>query len=222
MKLSQQTMKVLKNFASINSNLLILPGDELTTMSVSRSVQAVAKLDQPFEGEYGIYDLNEFLSTMGLVDEPTFEFSNTSVSIRGTQRSESVSYFFADKSVLAYPEKTVKMPPAELTFNINTDDLNKLIKAAGVLGHKELSFKNHNKGVIAVVNDAKNSTANTYSLLVSENSGLDNEFCFNVSISNLKLLPGNYTVSMSKLGISSWKSDEIQYYIALEKTSSFK
>lgn len=222
MQLSQNTLNVLKNFASINGNLVVNEGNVIRTMSVSKSVYAVATLEESFPSSFGIYDLNEFLSVMSLVDEPSLEISDKSVRISGNTRSEGVTYFFADSSILSAPTKDVKMPEVDVKININTNDLSKLIKAASVLGHTELCFKGENGRVIATISDTKNSTANTYSFTLLEDSSLLNEFSFNINISNLKLIQGEYKVSFSKLGISNWKSDKIEYFIALEKSSSFK
>ena len=220
MQLSTSTLKILKNFASINGNLVVDAGNVIKTISVSKSVLAKATVAESFPTKFGIYDLNEFLSVMNLVESPSFDFGENSVLISSTNGGSSVQYYYSDPEILTSPQKDVKMPESQLTLTLNTDDLSKLIKAASVLGHTELSFKSSDGQVIACINDGKNQTANTYTLKMDATT--DNDFSLDISISNLNLIQGNYQVHFSNKGISHWKSDTVEYYIALEKTSTFK
>lgn len=221
MKLSSETLTILKNMASINSNLVVEVGNHLKTISTSKTMFANAEVAETFPLGFGLYDLNEFLSVLSLVDDPDLEFNENYVIVTGSKKSEGVKYFYSSPEILTYPQKNVVMPNPDLTITIKNDELSRLIKAASVLGHTELCFKGSNGKVTATVSDTKNQTANTYSFTLTEDCGIINEFSFNVSISNLKLIPGEYTVSFSKAGISRWVSDKIEYFIALEKTSTF-
>ena len=74
MKISDTTKSVLKNFADINQNLLVQPGQELKTISTMKNILAKAKIEEEFTSEFGIYDLSEFLGVLSLFKRPTFSF----------------------------------------------------------------------------------------------------------------------------------------------------
>ena len=74
-KISDTTKSVLKNFADINQNLLVQPGQELKTISTMKNILAKAKIEEEFTSEFGIYDLSEFLGVLSLFKRPTFSFT---------------------------------------------------------------------------------------------------------------------------------------------------
>ena len=74
MKLSEATTNVLKNFSDINQNILVKQGDTLNTMSTMKNIIGTAKIEESFEREFGIYDLNEFLGVMSLGKRSRFTF----------------------------------------------------------------------------------------------------------------------------------------------------
>ena len=84
MQISKETLEVLSNFASINPNILISPGQQLKTIAEAKNIMASAEITEDFPQEFGIYDLNEFLSVLGLVDNPNLDFSDDSVKVLGS------------------------------------------------------------------------------------------------------------------------------------------
>jgi hypothetical protein len=115
------------------------------------------------------------------------------------------------------------MPQSDLTVNITSELLTQVRKAAGVLGHSIVSLKGEDGTVTLSVVDPKNSSANTFSVVLDENNSQQSSFDLQFLINNLKVLPGDYVVNISSKLISHWKNETIpvQYYIALEKTSTF-
>jgi hypothetical protein len=63
------------------------------------------------------------------------------------------------------------------------------------------------------VTDKKNETSNSYSIEVGEST---DEFCYCFKVENLKLLPSDYNVIVSKHNVSLFEGDGIKYFIALE------
>ena len=100
---SKETLEVLSNFASINPNILISPGQQLKTIAEAKNIMASAEITEDFPQEFGIYDLNEFLSVLGLVDDPNLDFSEDSVKVLGS--GANVKYFYSQKEMLTTPEK---------------------------------------------------------------------------------------------------------------------
>tara|TARA_B100000131_G_scaffold311938_1_gene345423 strand:+ start:13013 stop:13684 length:672 start_codon:yes stop_codon:yes gene_type:complete len=221
MKLSNSTIEVLKNFSSINPNILIEPGETLKTISEAKNIMAVAEINDTFSTEVGIYDLNEFLSAYGLVDDPDIVFGQTDLDIMcGNAR---VRYAYSSKDILTYPQKDINQPDYELSLNLSQDQLDQIKRAASVLGHSDLEINGEDGVVTSKVFDEKDSTANTFELAIDPSNACKNKFSFVFHIPNLKLLPGDYFVTISKQLISNWQNTSfpVNYFIALEKASEF-
>ena len=224
MKLSEHTVEVLKNFATINQNLVIKEGSTLTTMSAMKNIVAKADVEESFDKEVAIYDLNEFLASISLFTNPILEFDEGFVTIKEENNPKnSLKYFYSDPSVVTSPNKTITMPSKEVSFKLNGENLNKLKRAAGVIQAPDLVLEKKNTDVFLTVKDKKNDTANTFSLDVDTVAdGSDFNFFFKVE--NLKLMDGNYDVDISSKNISHLKSTnkDIEYWVALEPESSYE
>jgi len=218
MKLSTETISVLKNFSTINANLMVKAGSSLSTMSAMKNIIAKADVAEEFTTPFAIYDLNEFLSALSLFGKPDLEFGNDFVIITEEGTSKSLKYWYSDPSVVTTPSKEISMPSTELTFNLSSDTLNEITKAAAVIGVPDMALA----GGKLMVTDKKNSTANAYetSLDVGDVSA-DYKFWFKVE--NLKLIPGSYDVEVSSKKISHFTHTKlgVQYWIALEPESSY-
>ena len=204
--LSEDTINVLKNFATINPNLVFTPGQKVKTISEAKTIMAHADIVEDMPREFGIYDLNEFLSVYNLVEQPSLEFEDKSVLINGAN-NQVVRYFFSETEILTTPQKDIQMPDAELGFTLTDEILNQIRKAAAVLGHTELSLKGDNGVITASVVDTKDNTSNSFSYELDRDNACVESFNFIVSIPNLKLLPGDYFVSISSKLISNWTNN---------------
>jgi len=221
MKLSENTINLLKNFAGINPNMVFKPGSSIATIAEAKNIMASATVTETFPQEFGIYDLNEFLSTLTLVENPDLSFSDDSITIKDGKTS--IRYFYASMDLLTAPSKQVTMPNPEVTFILSEDTLNKIRKASSVLGHANIEIKGENGKIVVNLTDAKNASANKYSIVVDENNACKEAFSFIMVISNLKMVSGDYTVEISSKLISHLKHTTlpVEYWIALEKTSTF-
>ena len=224
MKLSDHTVDVLKNFASINQNLVIKEGSTLTTMSAMKNIVAKAEVEESFDKEVAIYDLNEFLASISLFTNPVLEFNEGFVTIKEENNPKnSLKYFYSDPSVVTSPNKTITMPSKEVSFKLNGENLNKLKRAAGVIQAPDLVLEKKNTDVFLTVKDKKNDTANTFSIDVDTVAdGSDFKFFFKVE--NLKLMDGDYDVDISSKNISHLASSnkDVEYWVALEPESSYE
>ena len=223
MKLSEHTVEVLKNFATINQNLVIKEGSTLTTMSAMKNIVAKADVEESFDKEVAIYDMNEFLASISLFTSPVLEFNDGFVTIKEENSPKnSLKYFYSDPSVVTSPNKTITMPSKEVSFKLGGEDLNKLKRAAGVIGAPDLVLEKTNTGSFLTVKDKKNDTANTFSLDVNTQS--DGNFNFYFKVENLKVMDGDYDVEISSKNIShlSSKSKDVEYWVALEPESSYE
>jgi len=224
MKLSEHTVDVLKNFASINQNLVIKEGSTLTTMSAMKNIVAKAEVEESFDKEVAIYDLNEFLASISLFASPVLDFNEGFVTIKEENNPKnSLKYFYSDPSVVTTPNKTITMPSKEVSFTLNGENLNKLKRAAGVIQAPDLVLEKKNSDVFLTVKDKKNDTANTFSIDVDTVAdGSDFKFFFKVE--NLKLMDGDYEVDISSKNISHLASSnkDVEYWVALEPESSYE
>ena len=220
MQLSENTKEILKNFSEINPNLMIKPGKQLKTISTMKNILATANVSEDFPQDIAIYDLNEFLGVMSLFTKPQFAFDDKSLSIGEEGTSTKSKYYFADPSILTVPQKDVKMPEAEVQFTLTETDLTKVKKAASMLQLPDIAITSKGSDITLSAIDKKNDTANNFSIKVGETNS---KFEFHFKTEHLKMLPGDYNVSISSKLISNFKhkSKPIQYWIALENTSKF-
>jgi len=218
MKLSKETVGLIKNFAGINSNLLLKSGNKLATISAQKNVMADAVVTETFP-DFGIYDLNEFLGAMSLFEDPELTFNEKWVTIE--QGGNSIKYFAADASVLTAPQKSITFPDAEINFTLSASMLNMISKTASVLRAADVSIVGDGTTINVLVGDKKNATGNSYSEPVGTT---DKTFKVNLKVENLKMLPGDYNVSISSKKISRFKSPstDLVYYVAVEADSTFE
>ena len=220
MKLSDSTLSLLKNFSTINTSILFKKGNRLRTISVMKNILAEATIPEEFPKDFGIYDLNQFLNGLGLHHNPELNFENDQYVVIKEGKSRSL-YFFADPSVIITPpDKPLTLPSEDVTFDISTEQLEKLLKAAAIYQLPDLSVVGENGVVNIVVRDKKNDTSNDFSIVVGET---DATFSFNFKVENIKILPGTYEVVVSQKLLSRFtsKNHDLTYYIALEPDSTF-
>jgi hypothetical protein len=219
MQLSKDTLNKLKNFAEINQNVLIKSGSSLTTLSSGKNVMATAQVPEVFQvndNGFGIYDLNEFLGMLSLFENPDLQFSDKYVTL--SEGNTSIKYFAADPSVLTFPTKSLEMPVSEINFPLSAAMLQSIRKVAAVLKTQFVSLIGDGTNITLQVGDRKNATANSYNSVIGTT---DKEFSVIMTVDNLKLLPGDYDVSISSKKISRFTSTDMTYFVAIEATSTF-
>lgn len=223
MELCENTLNVLRNFSGINQNIMIRSGNNIKTMSETRNMIATADVSEQFTKDFGIYDLNEFIGVMGLVDTPNLKFEDDFVTVSDSSGRSKIKYFYAAEETLTTATKDVNMPEADVKFTLDNDTLNRLKKAASTLGHSEVSIKAKDGVLSLSVVENQNATSNAFSIDIDGEFKQDAVFNFIISISNLKILPGDYDVEISSKLITQFKNKELPltYWIALEKSSTY-
>ena len=221
MKLTEKTLNLLKNFASINQSILFKKGSTLRTMSVMKNILAEADIGEEIPQDFAIYDLVQFLNGISLYGDPELDFQNESYLTIRDGKNHRTKYFFADPSVVvAPPDKTLTLPTEDVSFTLDTNNLTQLLKAAAIYQLPDLAVVGDNGVVQLVVRDKKNDTSNDFSVIVGDT---DKKFSFNFKIENIKILPGTYQVVVSQKLLSKFsnKDYDLKYYIALEPDSTF-
>ena len=222
MQLNKVTHDILKNFSEINTNILIKPGSELNTISTMRNIFAKATITETFDNEFGIYDLNEFLSVVSSLDKPQLTLQDKYMTISTEGSKSKAKYFYSDPSVIVSPTKDVNMPESDINFTLSESNLAQLQKMAAILKAPDLALIGEKGGdVVLKVCDKKNDTSNKFDIVVGENASASYTFYFKVE--NLKMMSGDYDVSVSSKSISHFKNTKlpIEYWIALEPDSVF-
>ena len=221
MKLSESTVNLLKNFSSINQSILFKQGSKLRSISVMKNILVEAEIAEEFPKDFGIYDLNQFLNGLSLHSAPDLDFTRDEFVVikEGKMRSK---YFFADPTVIVSPpEKEITLPTEDVEFELTSQQLEKLKKAASVYQLPDISVIGENGVIKLVARDKKNDTSNDFSIVVGETS---TDFVFNFKEENLKIIPGAYDVVVSSKLLSRFtnKNVNVCYYIALEPDSTFE
>ena len=221
MKLSDSTLSILRNFAGINNSILVKRGNRLRTISVAKNILAEANLGEEFPSDFALYDLNQFLNVNNsLFRNPELDFTDNGYVVISEGESKQ-TFFFADPNVIVTPpDKEITLPTEDVCFELSTEQLDKLLKAAAINQLPDFSAIGRNGKVTLVVRDKKNDTSNNFNIVVGET---DSEFTFNFKVENIKILPGTYDVVVSQKLLSRFtsKNHDLTYYIALEPDSTF-
>ena len=221
MNLSKETVDILKNFSSINSNILVEPGSVIRTISPIKNVMAQANVEETFDVQFGIWDLTKFLGTISLFDKPEFFFEDNHVTVVGSNGTK-VTYYYSEPRLLTTINKNINMPETVVSFELKNDDFVELQKAAAILQLSDIVVRSSDSDIEMVALDKKDTTSNNYSVNVGTNK-TDSDFEFYFKAENLKLLPGDYDVSITEKVVSKFSHSEIDldYWIALESDSKY-
>jgi len=220
MQLSSDTVAILKNFSDINQNILVKPGNTLQTISTLKNILAQADIKEKFESEFAIYNLPEFLRAYDLFDKSELKFNGAqNMVIKDANGRQSIKYYFADKSVVVSPTKTISMPDKYVTFTLKKENFNKLMRGVTTLNLPDIAVKGDGKEISIVAIDKK-TPSNDYSIVVGES---DKKFTAYFKTENFKMIEDDYDVAISKAKISHFinKGKPIQYWIAIEPDSEF-
>ena len=221
MKISENTISILRNFSDINQNILFKPGKSIATMSTMKNIMAKAEVEEEFEQEFGVYDLPEFLRAIDSFQQPVLKFNGAAnLKIQDEKSTLSARYAFADKTTLTTPQKQITMPDKTVTFTLKYSDYESVKKLYTNLSLPDLAFKGEKGKIKLVALDKKNNNSNESSIVIGE---CDVDFTAYVKTENMKIIPGDYDVALSKAKIAHFinKKVNIQYWIALEADSVF-
>lgn len=223
MELNENTLSILRNFATINSNIVFEGGNVLKTIADSKTVLSKAELDQSFPQSFGIYDLGEFLSVLGLVDSPVLSFGESSVSVSDGSGRSNIKYFYSPIDHLTTPTKDIPMPEYDVTFTLDRSTMAKIKRAASTLGFEEVSVTSIDGVIVLKVFDMNDPTSNSYTVEV-DGSAESSNFNFVFNINNLKMIDGDYVVGLSRKNLSHFvnKESNVEYWVALQKSSKFE
>lgn len=219
MKLSKETLSIFKNFGAINSNLIIhADSAELSTISSGKNIIAKATVKETFPVKFGIYDVNEFLGAMSLFEDPELTFNDKFVSIK--EGKNGVKFYAASESVLTVVPNIKPFPVSDIEFNMAASNISQILRVSSILHSSDFSFVGDKTNISILVGDKSNATSNSFESSLGDT---DKAFKINFKVENLKMLPGDYVVSIGGKKISRFQSptQELMYYVAIETDSTF-
>lgn len=224
MKLTSQTLSILKNFGNINQGIYIKQGNILRTVTVHQNILAEAEIPENFPVDFGVYDLNNFLSVITLhKDEAVFEFDDKHVIIIGNNNRSKIKYRFCDPTMIVTPpDKTLVMPKPEVSFKLTNDDFNWIMRAASVLSSPQIAIESDGSKIYIVTLNLQDNSAHTDSLEIAEGNGDSYRMVFKTE-NLIKLMNGSYQVDISSKGISHFKNENVklQYWVSIESGSFY-
>ena len=213
--ITKPTIEILKNFCSINKSLVIKPGNKLSTLSINKNILVYADVEEQFDSQMSIYDLGVFLGGLSLFEQPSIDTSKDNyVTVSDAAGRSKTRFFYADPDIITQPpDKEISLPSEDVKFRLDANTLSQLHRAASVYQLPDLCVEG-SEGVLKLrVTDKKNDTSNSYSVEVGT---VDTDFSYSFKVENLKLLPGNYNVTVSAKKVALFQGEGIKYFIALE------
>lgn len=216
MKLSNATLEVLENFSTINPNIIVRPGKQLRTISASKAVFAIADLEDEFEQQFAIHDLRKFIGCLSLFDEPELEFNDKFVNI--SEGEQELTYYYADaEHITGAPEKNIKLPSEDVKFTLSGKDYQKIVKAMAVAGLANIAVVGDGKKLMLKALDPEGKVNDAFTINIGDTKV---KFKAVFRAENLKIVPGDYEVTICSKGIASFVGEKIQYFIASEEKFS--
>ena len=217
MKLSSETLNVLKNFSTINPSIVVKEGKILETISSSKTIKAKAKVTTEFPKRFAMYNLNKFISMLSFYQNPEVRFNDNSLTV--FQGSEETHLPYSDEAtIIKVPEKEIKLPSVDVSVSITNDNIKNVEKALGLLSVPEILITGDGTSVSLQAADSKNPTGDVHSIKIGETN---KTFRAIFKAENIKVLPGDYSVEVCSKGISRWFNNDVEYFIAVESSSSF-
>ena len=220
MKLSNETVAILKNYATINQNIQFKQGTTLSTISPQKNILSTVEISEDVPSNFAIYDLNRLLGAISLFEKPDLEVGEKTLTINGG--GSKLNYVYADPSMLVIPpEKTLDFPEPEISFKVTKDAYDSCLKAAQVLALPELVVHGDGSKIFLVATDTNNDSSDEFRREVGVT---DKTFQMVFKIENMKLLSGGYQVGISSKGIAHFAHEhsKLQYWIATEQNSNYE
>lgn len=219
MKLSNETLTVLKNFATINSGIEFKQGNKIATISSTKTVLAKATLKDTFPQDFCIYDLNQFLSVHSLNKDTELDFDTSNVIFK-SGRSKIKYRMTAKNMIVSAPDKDIPLSNPEVSFTLKEEDLSSVMKSAGVLQSPNIAVESDGTKIVVTTFNSKDDAAHTNSIEVGDGNGKKFKAVFLTE--NLKMIGGSYDVQIYSKGLAAFSHvvEDIDYWIAIEAKES--
>ena len=222
MKISDNTVTLLKNFSTINQSLLFKQGNTLKTISPLKTIFVEATVGESFPKEFALYDLNKLLAKISLYKDAELSFGDDrlDISTENKKKSDYIKYC-SSKVIVTPPEKQIVLGAADCSFTISQEDLEWMRKSAGISGSPNFVFECDGSKIYFIATDVKDDASDQSKVEIGDSND-GKTFRVIMKVENFKLLDGAYDVSITKKGMAKFvhKSVALTYYIAIEAANS--
>lgn len=225
MKFNARTIQILRNFATIHQALIFKPGNIIKVMSETKSILAKANIDTEIEGTFAIYDMSKFLGAVSMFDDPILTCKGSFIEIR--QGNEKIDYVCAEQSLIkAPPEKDILLPTVDVHFTLKDETISRMLKGMAITGANVMCITGDGEKIFleakTVAGSKNQQGSNGTPSYRAEVGATDKRFSFIFSADNIKLLGGDYDVAVTQKGLAHFKGKDIEYWVAVEATSTFE
>lgn len=222
LKLSKDTVAVLKNYNRINPMMYFRKGNIISTISPTKTVFAKYVCPENFKTDFGIYKLDKLLSVLSFFADPELVIGDKNLVIKDNNSSAKIA--FADPASLVYPQKDkIDLPTIDAEFDVTEAEISDVIKASSIMELPFIAFESDGQKLYLKALDYKNPNSDAYTIELAENTDHDvgGDFQAIFNITNLQMIPADYHVQISAKGIAQFSNDKMTYWIAVEKDSQF-
>lgn len=220
MKLSELTIEILKNFATLNQSLQFRKGNSLTTITTGKTILATARVAEHFPFDFALYDLNKLLAKLSLYRDAELEFEQDRVVFKSADKRRTDYIIYSSPKVITAPDpnKVIALDDPEHEFLLSAEDLNWQRKSAGISASPYMIFHGDGKNVYIRSTDVKDGSSDLSSTEIAKTKS---KFTYVIKIENWKFLDGSYRVKLRK-GLSKFENTEkpVEYYVAIEDNLS--
>jgi hypothetical protein len=225
MKLSENTIEVLKNFSTINQGLIVKKGSHLKTLSTNKNIKAEADIAEEFTQDFAIYDLNKTLGILSMnkaspevvVEKECLTFSGLGGHAKIRQRFAAPCLIFGYDKL----DKKIEVDGFEVDLTLTQEVFSWIFSVASILKCPNIVIRSVDGKIIEIfAEDVKGEVVDDASIVVQGNTTVP--FNAVLKIENLKIIPGAYNVLITN-GISKFchKTKPLLYWISLEAATSW-
>ncbi len=222
MKISETTFNVLKNFAKINSGMVIKPGNVQRTISEEKNIFVEAILEETFPTVFGIYDLNLFLANLStFIGSKTADFTFEENKLDMRDGGISLTYWSSQPDmIITPPDKKLIIDNPNAVFELKNEVMGKLQAMASVNDLPNLTFYNKGRDLLAKAHNKSNPASNVVQIHLDDTFDGE-EFSATFTTESIKLMPNDYVVDIKKSDKNSFarfvnSAKTMTYFISLD------
>jgi hypothetical protein len=215
MILSDRTLSILKNFAAINSGVVLKKGTTQKTISPEKTIFVEAEIDEDLSADFGVYDLNQFLGNITTLTNTDITLGSESARLSDGQ-IELTYHACKPNLIVTPPEKPLSLSKVDGKFSLSNATFQKIMKLAAMNNLPNLSVVGQDGKLMLKIHEKANDTTNHGVTVLGDHEGANFEVTFKRE--NLKLIADDYDVEFAVGGFATFttKDKKLRYAIALE------
>lgn len=225
MKLSKETLAILKSLTGINNGMVFPQGNTLQVESEPKDIFVKCDIEEKLPQEFAIHDMSSFINTISLFEDPDLTFNKEEVNIKSGRNS--CDYYYANKDFISHGHwLEIDEKDYLATFDLTNEDITNIQKASSIMGLDQLEFSNKKGKLVCDVVKKAQDTKNRYGVTLGNiDKSLDFKLIMRVG-ENFRFYAGDYSIGIAKISntlvfCASNTSINLQYQIAMDRKSYF-